>query len=169
MNRLNSWRKAHFLASDLIIALLLTAFAVWILYFTTTGAAAYTHVHGNSASLYRTTATIAGTLMGFSMTIIVLAITFWRTNWYDLIKEDEQSSLQIWTTLTQTTWFFALLTITSLICMTVKVENEPVKWTVIPYLATFSMALTRLLRSIWVIQKMTGIAVAASRNSNPNQ
>ena len=165
MRGLNSWRKAHFLASDIIASLLLTGLVVWWLYFTSTGASIYENVQGNSTNLFKTTATISGTLMGFSMTIVVLAITFWQTDWFDLIKEDERASQQIWATLRQTTWFLALLTGTSLVCMVVKIENEPARWTAIPYLATFSMAVARLLRSIWVIQKMTGIAVAAARNT----
>ena len=167
MKGLNSWRKSHFLATDIVAALLLTGVVVWLLYFTPSGVAIYEHIKGNATNLYKSTATIAGTLMGFSMTIVVLAITFWQTDWYQLIKEDNRASHQIWATLKQTTWFLALLTMTCLICMAANLEDKPAKWTVVPYLATLSMAIVRLLRAIWVIQRMTGIAVAASRNSPP--
>ena len=169
MKGLNSWRKSHFLASDIIVALLLTGIAVSLLYLTPTGTTAYEYVEGNSTGLYKSTATIAGTLMGFSMTILVLAITFWQTEWYDLIKEDERASNQIWATLKQTTWFLALLTITCLACIAANAEDQPAKWTIVPYLTALSMAIVRLSRAIWVIQRMTGIAVAASRNSPPKQ
>lgn len=169
MKGLNSWRKSHFLASDLIAALILTGVVVLLLYFTSEGAAAYEAVKGNSTELYKSTAGVSGTLMGISMAIVVLAITFWQTNWYQLIKEDERASHQIWATLKQTTWFLALLTITSLFCMAANSEDSPSKWTIVPYLIALSMALVRLLRAIWVVQRMTEIAVAASRNDPGEQ
>ena len=165
MRAVNSWRKRHFLATDVVGALLLSLILIGILHFTTAWDILYGCVGDNLAMVYRTTASVSGALVGFSMTITVIALNSWQTDWFDLIKQDEKSTREIWKTLRQTTWSLVLLTVISLVCTLIDSEGEISKWTVTLFLLGLSIASARLIRAINVIHKMTEIVVAGSRRA----
>ena len=159
--------QGEFLVSDVLLAILLTGVTVTLLWSTGMDAVIYGNIEDNTANVYRTTASLAGALMGFSMTVTVLALNLWQTKkWFEVIQRYERISQQLWRTLRQTTWSLALLTATSLISLLLAVGDEPGKWVLVSFLTVFSIASARILRSIWIIHRMTEIAVAASRNTN---
>ncbi|MDE2788725.1 MAG: hypothetical protein OXL37_19000 [Chloroflexota bacterium] len=165
MGAINSWRKRHFLGTDALIALFVSTLIVMAAYVTEAGTNVHVHFEQNLLMLYRTTATIAGTLMGFSMAGTVMAINFWQDKWFDLIKRDDKSTREIWVTLKQTTWCLALLTATALFVIAAGGGSTPDKWTIVPYLIAFSIAVARLMRSVSIIHRMLDIAVQALRNN----
>lgn len=165
MKTFNTWRKMHFLATDMLFALLGACLMALFAYFTDSGIYAYKYIEGHLLILYQTTATIAGALMGFSVAIMMLGLNVWKEAWFDLIKRDDKSTHEIWSTLKQTNWCLALLTATSLFVMATVGGNPPAKWTIIPYLVTSSVAVARLLRAVSIIHRMVDIAVQASRNN----
>ncbi len=167
MTQINTWRKAHFLASDMMLAILVAGMAVGLLCYTSLGATIYGNIKDNAENVYRTTASLAGALMGFSMTVTVLALNLWQTRrWFDVIKSEGETSQQLWTTLKQTTWFLAFLTATSLTSLLLSAEDEAGKWILMSFLTVLSLTSARILRSIWIINRMTEIAVAASRGAD---
>ena len=165
MRAINSWRKRHFLGFDAVIALVVASAAISLAYTTQVGINAHTHVEQNLLVVYRTTATICGSLMGLSMAVAVLAIDFWQGKWFDLIKRNDKATHEIWATLKQTTWCLGLLTVTSLFVIAAGGDGTPAKWTIIPYLIILSLTLARLARAVSIIHRMLDVAVQASRNN----
>lgn len=165
MRAINAWRKRHFLGTDAALALLLASLVIAAAYVTEIGANVHQYVEQNLLLLYRATAAISGALMGFSITVTVLAINFWQSDWFDLVKQNDKSTHEIWATLKQNTWCLALLTLTSLCIIAIGGGDVPAKWTIIPYLIAVLIALARLIRAVTIIHKMMDIAVEASRNN----
>ncbi len=165
MRSINSWRKSHFLGTDAVLAVSVASLFSSLVYMPEVGPVIYEQIEHNLLLLYRTTTTVAGALMGFSMTVTVLAINFWQAKWFDLIKENDKSTHEIWTTLKQTTWCLALLTGTSLFVIAAGGGHSPAKWTIVPYLIALSVALARLMRAVNIIHRMMDIAIQASRNN----
>ena len=163
MKLFNSWRKRHFLGTDAAIALLLASIAVLLAYVTGTGIEIHKHIQPNLLMLYRATATVSGSLMGFSMTVTVLAINFWQAKWFDLIKRDDKNIHEIWATLKQTTWCLASLTSTALAIIAASGEGTPAKWTIIPYLVALTLTVARLARAVNIVHRMMDIAIEGSR------
>ena len=130
MKAIISWRKRHFLGSDAVIALVIASVTLSLAYTTDIGIDVHKRVEQNLLILYRTTATISGSLMGLSMAVAVLAIDFWQGKWLDLIKKNDKSTYEIWATLKQTTWCLGLLTATALFVIVAGGGSTPVKWTI---------------------------------------
>lgn len=169
MRTLNSWRKRHFLWTDSIGVLLLLSVLITVVHFTGIWDTVYKHIGDNLVTLYWTTASVSGALIGFSMTITVIALNLWQTDWFDLIKLDEKATLEIWKTLRQTTWWLVFLTVTALICVLIGDSVEASKWTLVLFLIGLSLASVRLVRAIALIHKMTEIAIAGMRSSSPRE
>ena len=163
MRSLNSWRKDHLLGTDIAISLLILLILYGLIHYTPLGHNVKEYFDFNRMIMYRTTATISGSLMGFSITITVLAINLWRTKWFPLLKEDLAVTKQIWTIMRQTTWCLAMLTVLCLALMMVKEDSTIVVWAMTVYFGLLLITLVRLFRAIRVIHQMAGIVVSASR------
>ena len=72
--------------ADAITALLLSSTLIGIMHFTNGWDIVHRHIGDNLITMYRTTAAIAGAMIGFSMTVTVIALNLWESDWFDLIK-----------------------------------------------------------------------------------
>ena len=117
---------------------------------------------GQRMNLYRTTASISGTLLGFSIAVSSFALTAFSSNRLTIVKRSPHYKT-IWTTFFQAVWFLGALTITSFVCLLFDRENAPTTWLVIPFFLFFGLVTIRLIRAIWILQKTVGI-IAQSDN-----
>lgn len=156
MKRLHAFWRRHFLGVEAVVASApVLGLVVWFIQFDGT---AYVDefVSGNRANIYRTTAAIAGTLLGFSITVASLVLSFASSERLSVLRSSSQYPL-LWRTFFQTTRLLGALTITALLCLILDRETAPLTWLVIPFCFLVSMSIVRLLRVIWILEQIIEI------------
>lgn len=146
------WQK-HFLGVEAVIAAVpVVALATWFIAFE--GATEVDEfLKGNRTSIYRTTAGIAGTLLGFSIAVASLVLNFSGSSRLALVRRSPHYPT-LWKTFFQTTRFLGLLTATALVCLVWDRDNEPVAWLILPFCLFLGLSATRLLRVIWILEQI---------------
>lgn len=114
----------------------------------------------NRANLYKTTATIAGTMMALTLPVSALIIGHWREPRLRLIREARKPQTQLWQTIRQTTWYLFLLLIVSMVLLMVDEKTMPFRFALPIYVLFAGLAVVRLLRTIWILQKITMVIIA---------
>ena len=146
------WRR-HFLHMEATVAalppLVLLIWFVWL------GGTEHVDdfITGVRTDLYRTTATVAGTLLGFSIAVASLVLNFVSAERLALLRTSEQYP-SLWTTFFQTTRLLGALTLAALVCLVVDKDVSPVTWVIIPFSLFVSLAGIRLLRVIWILEQI---------------
>ena len=149
------WRR-YFLEVETLIAVLPSiGLAIWLGFFE--GMPVVNDlISGNRANIYRTSATIAGTLLGFSITVASLVLNFASSPRLALVRRSRHYP-KLWKTFFQTIRCLGGLTIIALVCLTWDKENEPLTWLIIPLLLFLSLSIVRLVRVIWILEQIIGI------------
>ena len=146
------WQK-HFLGIEASIAIAPTvALATWLLFFGGENEVEG-FVKGNRTSIYRTTAGIAGTLLGFSIAVASLVLSFSGSPRLVVVRRSPHYPT-LWKTFFQTTRFLGLLTATALVCLVWDRDNDPVVWLILPFCLFLGLSATRLLRVIWILEQI---------------
>lgn len=158
------WRR-HFLVFEAGIAIVSTLiFGIW--FFFLNGAA---HVDvlicGNRANIYRTTATISGSLLGFSIAVTSFVLNVLPSDRFRIVRESTQYPM-LGKAFLQATWFLGGLTVTALICLIWDKESDPVSWLVIPLLLFAGLAALRVARTIWILEWLVKIVTKPQRKSH---
>ncbi len=148
--------KRHFLGLEAALVVALTSLlAGWMLLLDGTS-----HVqefmHGNRVNIYRTTASIAGTLLGFSITGASLALSYSSSPRLVLLRNSAHYPT-LWKSFVQATRFLGTLTITALAGLVWDRENAQVVWLFIPLCLFFGLSVVRLIRVIWILEQIIKI------------
>jgi hypothetical protein len=146
------WKK-HFLFAEGALAILLTAcFAVWFWRFGGLEAASAL-LKGNRATLYGTIASIFGSLLGFVITATSIVLGFSASDRLAVVRESAQYPL-LWKTFSATIHALAFATVVALLCLLVDRDSTPVPWLVVLLVLVIMVALLRVARTIWVLEKI---------------
>ncbi len=108
------------------------------------------------ADIYRTTATISGTLLGFLIAVASLVLNFVSTERLTLLRTSEHYPA-MWETFFQTTRVLGALTVTALVCLVFDKDGASLPWLVVPFVLFVSLSLVRLIRVIWILERIIGI------------
>lgn len=154
MNPVRRFWEKRFLGMDALVAVVLAvALGVW---FAFCGGASFfidEFTHENRTDIYITTAGIAGTLLGFSITAVSLILTFISADRLAILR-GSSAYQSLWKTFFQTIRVLGLLTITSLVCLIVDKDSAPVIQFVIPfYFFSMTLSVLRLSRVIWILEQ----------------
>jgi hypothetical protein len=157
------WQR-HFLIAEgttaVLAATIITVFA-WL---PQTAPVLDSKLEGNRTNIYRTTAAISGSLLGFSLTISTLVLGHWDSPRLTLIRKHNRRTHEIWTTLRQTTWLLALVTIISIVAIALDTDKEPFKPILTPFLILLGLMMTRLGRAIWIIHEISKTITTGSQS-----
>ena len=168
MIRLHSFTREHFLGVDAGVVIALTLlFIAWFLSF---GGASHVDalMQGNRANIYGTTATIAGSLLGFSIAVTSIVIGLSSSDRLAIVRGSAHYST-LWKTFLQTTRCLGALTITALICLIRDKDTDPVSWFVIPFLLFAGLSVVRLARSIWILEQLIEIIIKPQPGTDTRQ
>lgn len=165
MKSFKSWCDRHFLGSDILFSIIIALIPIALLHFIVAWENVYDRFGSNLIVVFKTTASVSGSLIGFSMAVNVLALNLWQTDRFNLIKLNFEATRGIWTTLNQTTWYLVLLTGVSLLCIFLSSECDTLTWTIITilFISALTISAARLFRAIYIISKMIEITIAASK------
>ena len=159
MNPARSFWEKHFLGMEALVAVVLAvAFGAW---FAFCGGTSFIDefIHENRTDIYTTTAGIAGTLLGFSITAVSLILTFISSERLTILRESPAYPV-LWKTFFQTIGVLGLLTITSLACLTVDKDGAPAVWFAIPlsfYFFSMILSVLRFYRVVWILKRIIDI------------
>ena len=117
------------------------------------------------ADVYRTTATISGTLLGFLIAVASLVLSFVSTERLTLLRTSEHYPA-MWDTFFQTTRVLGALTVTALVCLVFDKDEASAPWLVVPFVLLLSLSLVRLLRVIWILEQIIGLVSRPSPASS---
>lgn len=159
------WRE-HFLVAEAgASAVPAVGVAIWFAFF---GGESCIEdfIDGNRANIYRTTATIAGTLLGFSIAVASLVLSFASSERLAVLRRSKHYPA-LWKTFFQAIRLLGALTVTALVCLIWDKENAPLTWLVIPLLLFASLAAVRLLRVIWILEQIVTIVGKPSPSRRP--
>lgn len=164
MRLLIFWRR-HFLSAETgIVVALIIFFTVWFFSF---DGASYVDVlmQDNRGNIYRTTATIAGALLGFSITATSIVLGFSSKEGLTLVRGSAHYPT-LWKTFFQTIWRLGALTVTALICLIWDKNSSPVSWLVIPFLLFVGLSIVRVARTIWMLERLIGIIIKPPKDTD---
>jgi hypothetical protein len=154
------WWKRHFLVAEFALALVVPlAFALWI-----------ERAHepevinsvlaGNRGSLYGTLASVFGALLGFVITTLSIVIGFSGHERLQLLKKSEHYKT-LWRVFTSATWALGAATVVPVTALLLDRDNAPARWLVYLVLWTTLLALLRVLRCVWVLEKIVAVVTSA--------
>lgn len=150
------WEK-HFLGIEALAAVVpAVALGVWFIF---CGGTSFIDefIHENRTAIYWTTAGIAGTLLGFSITAVSLILTFISSERLAILR-GSSAYRSLWKTFFQTIHVLGLLTITSLVCLIVDNGSAPVIWFVIPvFFFLIILSVLRLCRVVWILERIVDL------------
>ena len=158
------WQK-HFLGIEAgIVSILTLILAGW--FFSFDGAS---HIDAlmqdNRANIYRTTATIAGSLLGFSITATSIVLGFSSNEGLILVRGSAHYPT-LWKTFFQTIWCLGGLTVTALICLIWNKDSDSVSWLIIPFLLFVGLSIVRIVRTIWILEQLIKIIIKPPRDTD---
>ena len=120
-------------------------------------------LQGQRVVLYRSIASIAGTLFGFSLTAMSIVLGLYSHDRLVLLRQSQHAS-KLWQTFLQSIKFLGLLTLMALLCLLGDRDAHPQVWLVVPFVALVGLSIARLYRVIWSVQKIVGIL---TQNAQP--
>lgn len=148
------WER-HFLGVDALIAVgLAVALAIWMFF---EGKCQVEElVQGNRANIYRTLASVSGTLLGITLASASFALNALSSPRLAVLRNSRHYPA-LWQTFFQTTWFLGALTLIAIICMIWDRDSAPTTWLVVPLVLLAGLCVVRLSRMIWILQQVIGL------------
>ena len=119
----------------------------------------------NRSNIYRTTATISGSLLGLSIAAISIAVSSTSSERLALLRGSKNYPT-LWKTLFQAIQFLGGLTITALICLAWDRDEAPVPWLALPFAFFLGMTLVRVFRVIWILENVVGLISKPTRDAH---
>ena len=159
MRALLKYWHGHFLGIEAVVAIVPgVALATWLV-----GYGGDLHVDqfmdSNRANIYRTTAGISGTLLGFSIAAVSLVLNSASSPRLSLVRNSRHYPV-LWKTFLQTTKSLGALTVISLVCLTWDRESSPQTWLVVPFCFLLTLSILRLFRVVWILEQIITIVTA---------
>ena len=155
---LTKWYERHFLAIEFLLALLVAgSFAL------------YTEVwwgrphlgsslNGNRQAIYSTSASIAGSLLGFALAAVSIILAVGQMPRFRLLRESSQRH-QIFAIFFQAIGWLAVTTAWSLACLVADKDQSPRPILLYVLVALGAVCAARIYRCVWVLRSVTQILV----------
>ncbi len=167
MNLIRFWKK-HFLCMEVGIVILLTLLLVAWFYFLEGESYIDELMHGNRTNIYITTATIAGSLLGFSVTTTSIMLGFSSSDRLSVVRGSAHYPV-LWKTFFQAIQYLGCLTVTSLLCLIWDRDSAPVSWLVFPFFMFFGLSVVRLARVLWILERVIEIIIKPQAGSEKHE
>lgn len=161
MRKIALFSQRYFLL--LHIALALVASVLWgiLVFVFPIGDMVYHHIADGLPSLYRASITVAGSLMGFSMTVTVLAKDLWSKDVFVFTAAEPRFERQIWAAMRQSTWSLGAVVLIAIVGVLLSGDADMVKFTSVPYTGITVLASIKLSRAIRLVHKMLDVVLRA--------
>ncbi len=110
-------------------------------------------LQGSRVHIYRTVATIAASLLGFSIAAISFALHSTSSPRFVLIRKNRQFPL-LWKTFFQAIHYMGMLVLIALACILWDQDSAPNRWFLILFVLFTALLIVRLWRVIWILEQI---------------
>ena len=110
--------------------------------------------------LYKVTATVGGTLLGFTLTSFTIILGLVDDDRFALLRESKHYP-KMWDTLHQTICSLGALTFVSITGLWFDQSAEPNGFVLTAWFGITMFSILRLLRTIWILRNLTKIMIAS--------
>lgn len=165
LTRLVDWWRIHFLGAELGVAVVLGgAFTLWDLAF---GGARGTDalLHGNRAAVYGAFAGLWGSLLGFTIAAVSIALGLAAGDRLAVVRESRHYAT-LWHVFIAAMRSLALATIVALAGLVADRDAAPVHALLCLAVFTTVLAALRVARTIWVFERLIAIVTARPKSTN---
>lgn len=162
MRTMSRWYGRHFLLAEFGVAGLVgLGFAVWSSRFNGFVLVQGT-LNGNRSAIYGALASISGSLLGFTITAVSIILGFSASGRLVIVRNSPHYRT-LGKIFTSSMRSLALATILSLLALIFDRDSAPVP--ILLYLCAWAatLAVLRLLRCLWVFEKIIGLIIAPSK------
>lgn len=118
-------------------------------------------LEGNRANVYRTVATISGTLLGFSLASASFALNAVSSPRLKVLR-NSQHLPTLWKTFFQTTWFLGAACVMAVVCIIWDRETAPNTWLPIPLTLFAGLSVVRIMRTIHLLERIIVLGAGQS-------
>lgn len=162
--RLLDWWRAHFLGAELCLALALgIAFTLWDLAL----GGAHTSdalLHGNRAAVYGAFASLWGSLLGFTIAAVSIALGLAASERLAIVRESRHYAT-LWHVFSAAMRSLALATVVALAGLIADRDAAPVHALLCLAVTTTLLAGLRVARTIWVFERLIALVTARHKSS----
>ena len=146
-----------FLELELVLAVCLAiSFAGWLWWYDSAQIVLEGFLGDRRATLYRTLATVSGTMVGFSMTVAALVLTRVATERFQLLRSGRSGKNYeaLWKTYTQAVKYLGVLTVFSIAALLLDTKDSPRHWVLVLTVLLVLLSMFRVSRAIWILEKL---------------
>jgi hypothetical protein len=161
MRLFGSWWAKHFLRLEWASSLLVASVAiVWTERFH--GLRLVNNIlQGNRGSIYGALASIFGSLLGFIITAVSIALAFSASDRLAIVRESKFYP-QLWGVFMSATRCLALATIASIVALVADRDADPIRWLTYAVWVFSVLSIARVGRCIWVLENIVRIVTRPS-------
>ena len=162
--RRENWYKRHFIGADASAAATVAIIITLIIWLPGMEETVVQYSQDTRQALYRTIATIAGSLTGFTITVTTLILGNWGHQSLALIAQHPNRSKEIRTVLKHSTWSMATTMVASLVAIAIDINDTPNRIIMSATIIATIFSIVRLFEAIWLVQSIAAI-ITTSRNN----
>lgn len=168
MKLVPQWWKTHFLMAEFGLALLLAAgFYVWVERYNGSGIVNST-LTGNRSAVYGTLASITGSLLGFVLATVSIVFGFATHERLAVVRESPHY-MTLWKVFTSSIRWLGVATVFLLTGLLLDRDTSPTRLVMHLCVLVFLLAIFRLARCVWVLEKVIGLVTSPSKARSGNE
>ena len=155
------WNRTPLAADLALVAVVVAALLLWSLWFD--GSNRMDQVlNGIRVPIYRTTITVAASLLGFSLMVISVVMGFSTHERLTLLRESKHYPT-LWRTFFGAVRALALLLVCAFLGLVFDRDDNPVVGVEVAYLSLCLLAALRLHRSVWILRQLVNLIAKPSQ------
>ncbi|HVC80829.1 MAG TPA: hypothetical protein VNL35_10075 [Chloroflexota bacterium] len=161
------WQR-RFLGIEFCVAILITgifALGAWICQ--SRGISVADALLGQQrTTVYATLASICGSLLGFSITVTFIVVGFAESHRLEVVR-NSQSYPILWRTLAASVRALGGATLVTIGALLLDRDNDPKAWVMVAVAGMMILAIFRVSRTIWVLERVIMLITGPSRGYPP--
>jgi hypothetical protein len=164
MKRLGAWWAQHFLLAEWGLAMVVSFSGIfWTERFS--GISVMNALlQGNRGAIYGALASIFGSLLGFIITAVSIALAFSASEKLTVLR-DSKYYPQLWGVFLSATRCLATVTVAALVALIGDRDMAPIRWLTYAVWVLTVLSVARITRCIWVLENIVKIVTKPAENA----
>jgi hypothetical protein len=150
--------ETHVLGYDLVLALVFSAIVIVVIEQLWGRSQVIQTLNGTHQGIYGALASIAGSLLGFSITTVLIVMGFIQVPQLQILRESRHHQT-LYAVFFSTIKYLALAVALPLVALLMDRATAPFIWVCYVVLAITAVATMRLYRSMWALEKVIQLAI----------
>jgi hypothetical protein len=159
MTALRRHYETHFLGYDLVLALISSILVILVIEQLWGRSQVIQTLNGTRQGIYGALASIAGSLLGFSITTVSIVMGFIQAPQLQILRESRHHQT-LYDVFFSTIRYLALAVALPLVALFMDRDNAPSIWVCYAVLVITAIATMRLYRSMWALGRVIRLAIA---------